>query len=215
MTIGGNLRQQRDGILVLFLCHQQAATAKHDRLVFRVNRFSLSQQRCRGLEVVGLNGIARSDDELLQCRRDHLIKELSDRLWRLGANKLADDLPVTNANHKWNTLGPQCRCHLWVFIDVDFDELELAIVFGFQIVEHWPELAAGAAPGRPEIDNHGYFLRAFDDPGFKLGIGNINWHSGTPSLQREIWATQRLFKQGQLAHRPPFANVPPVLYFAP
>src|SRR5439155_4939351 len=64
-----------------------------------------------------------------------------------------------------------------LLVDVHLDELEL-LVLGDDLVEHGRDGVAGAAPLRPEVDEHG--LVAPDDLLIEGRLGYVRCHSAGP-----------------------------------
>ena len=50
-----------------------------------------------------------------------------------------------------------------MLVDVDLDHPDLAAVRQHDLLQNWRQLLAGAAPGRPEIDNDRNLARRLDD----------------------------------------------------
>jgi hypothetical protein len=83
-----------------------------------------------------------------------------------------------------------------VLVDVHLDELHLALGGAHRLFEHRRELLAGAAPGRPEIDQHRLPLRFLDDVLDEVLRGRVldqRVRGGGLSLLQHLLDTPSLF----------------------
>ena len=64
-----------------------------------------------------------------------------------------------------------------VGVDVDLREVDVAVPLRGLGLERGAELAARAAPLRPEVDHHGDLARALDHVALELGLGNVANHA--------------------------------------
>src|SRR5699024_4322168 len=80
---------------------------------------------------------------------------LEDRRLRACAHDLLDDLTVVVDIHGGYAGHAIFRRSDRVLVDVHLDQADLVAVFGRDLVEDGGNLAAGAAPFRPEVDENG------------------------------------------------------------
>src|SRR5690606_21038846 len=93
--------------------------------------------------------------------------------------------------------------NMGMLVDIDLDQPDLAGLFGDDLFDGRTELAAGTAPGCPEIDQYRGFERGIDDIGLEAGIaaipdeiggkrsgaGRANRGPGAPSRDRVMLST--------------------------
>ena len=82
------------------------------------------------------------------------VEELLDRGRRLSADELGCDRPVAERLDGGDALNPERSRQPWVGVDVDLGQLDLAGAGIDGALDHRPELPAGSAPFRPEVDDH-------------------------------------------------------------
>jgi len=88
---------------------------------------------------------------------ERLNKSL-DRLRRLSANELGDDLAVLERLDGGNPLDAERACKLLIAVRVDLGQLDLATLLGDGALKDRPQLTARSTPLSPEINNDGNFL---------------------------------------------------------
>ena len=93
--------------------------------------------------------------------------EALDLAFRLGAHEAVDRLPLVEGEHGRNRLDAELLRDLRVLVDVDLDQRHLAAGVSDRLLQNRRELLAGAAPGRPEVDDHRRLLRRLDHVGGK------------------------------------------------
>ena len=87
----------------------------------------------------------------------------------VGVDRAAAD----ESEHRRNRLHAQLAGELRVGVDVDLDQLDLALGGQDVLLDRRAELAARAAPGRPEVDDDRGVLRRLDDVGHEAGVGAV------------------------------------------
>ena len=93
------------------------------------------------------------------------LHEALDLAFRLGAHEAVHRLPLVEGEHGRNRLDAQLLRDLRILVDVDLDQRHLAAGVSHRLLQNRRELLAGAAPGRPEIDDHRRLLRRLDHVG--------------------------------------------------
>jgi hypothetical protein len=74
---------------------------------------------------------------------------------RLGADEFIDDASAAKQLHGRNAADLKLLREILVLVGIDLYDLDLAGVLVGELLEHGTERATGAAPRRPEIDQHG------------------------------------------------------------
>ncbi len=92
---------------------------------------------------------------------------------RQGAHETVHRLAVVEGKDRRNRLHTQLRGDLLTFVDIHLDHAHGAIGPVHRFLERWRQLAAGAAPGRPEIDDHRRLARRLDHVGHEGGVGGV------------------------------------------
>ena len=145
----------------------------------------------RGGEIAGIQRVLGLLQRLLQRRgahgSDQPLHEALDLAFRLGAHEAVHRLPLVEGEHGRNRLDAELLRDLRVLVDVDLDQRHLAAGVSHRLLQNRRELLAGAAPGRPEIDDHRRLLRRLDHVGGEALSGRVLW------LRR---ATGRLANEG-------------------
>ena len=94
-----------------------------------------------------------------------------DELAQLGLGQrtleLIDRLAADKGKHRRNRADLEVLCELLLLVAVDLDQLEASAIVVFELFEHRPEGLAGAAPGRPEVDQNRHLHRCVDDIGLE------------------------------------------------
>ena len=127
-----------------------SATAASDAAGLELERAAQRRLVARLDEAVGLVGQQRVE-ELLDLRR------------RLGADELGGELAVLERLHGRDPLDPERGGDVRVGVGVELGQRDLALALGDELLEHRRQLAAGPAPGGPEVDDHRHLLGALDD----------------------------------------------------
>ena len=81
------------------------------------------------------------------------VDELLDLAFGQRAHEAVDRLAVDEGEDRRDRLDAHLRGELLVLVDIDLDELHLAIGLAHDLFEQRRQLLAGAAPRRPEIDD--------------------------------------------------------------
>ena len=142
---GGELgaREADDGGEILGLL------AKHGGEDFRrAGEIALGQRRLAAGEDVG-------DIVAAARRRDELVDDRLDLGFGLRAHEAVDRLAVDEGIDGGQRLDAELLGDGGVLVRVHLGEADLALGRAHHLLDDGGELAAGAAPGRPEIDQHG------------------------------------------------------------
>ncbi len=91
---------------------------------------------------------------------------------RLGADEFIDDASAAKQLHRRNAADLELLREVLVLVGVHLDDFDLAGVFVGDLLEHGSERAAGPAPGRPEVDEHGLRGGGVEDFGGEGGRGD-------------------------------------------
>ncbi len=92
----------------------------------------------------------------------------------LGAHEAVDGTAAAEGIDGRDRLDAQLRGDALVLVDVDLDQLDLAVGFLDHLFDGGPQLAARPAPGRPEIDDHRAGHRLLDDIGHEGLFGTVD-----------------------------------------
>ena len=84
-----------------------------------------------------------------------VLDELLDGALRDGADRLVDGLPLVEDDKGRDALDLIPDRELLLLVDVDLDDLELAVVGLSDLLDHGLHHPAGHAPDRPEVGEHG------------------------------------------------------------
>ena len=121
----------------------------------------------RPVELAGVGQMLRLLDRDLFRRRPERAREALDEgldlALRQGAREAVDRLAVAERVDHRDRLDAQLLGELGALVDVDLDQPDLAAGGLDHALEDRPELLAGPAPGRPEIDDHRLVARLLDD----------------------------------------------------
>src|SRR4051812_28975366 len=139
------------GLVALAALHQQPCQ-RHGRL----GAAGLELDRAAQRRFVAGGG------EALRLARDQRREEALDGRWALGADELADHAPVAERLDRRDPLDAEGLRQILVGVRVDLGEVELAVVLARLALEQRGELAAGAAPLRPEVDDDRHLARPVD-----------------------------------------------------
>ena len=123
-----------------------------------VRRWSLFRLLKLGLDQVG--------------RRHMAVEKLADLRLGQGADKTVDRLAVLEHHAEGDrphTKGlAELGCDLGLVVAVEFGKLEPARVGLFKLLKQWSQATAGAAPGRPDVQQHRLLLGCLDQLGFDI-----------------------------------------------
>ena len=144
----------------------------------------------------------RLGDRLRGGRRDHAIEEATHARLGQHAGELVGHATVDERLDVRNAADVVARRELLLVVGVELREREPAGHLGRQLVEDRPERAAGAAPRRPEVDQHGPLARSPDHDLVEVvgtyvdgvcghGAGDLRRMTG-----KQLWAPGRGFKLG-------------------
>ena len=94
---------------------------------------------------------------------------------RLGqhADEGIDRPPVHEGHHVRNATDAELRGKLRVLVQIDLHQAEAPGAVLFEALEHRAERTAGAAPRRPEVDQHGDFVRRINDVPLECISGGV------------------------------------------
>jgi hypothetical protein len=163
--VAGHLAQQRERLRVLAARVQQA-------------RERYGRVRARGLERDGApqRRLVARGHERVRLRRQQRVEERVDRGARLRADELRDDAAVLERLHGGDALDPEGTRDRRVRVGVELRERDLALARADRLLQHGRELAARAAPRRPEVDDDGKRARALDDLRLEVLLGDVEDH---------------------------------------
>src|SRR5204862_4054872 len=116
------------------------------------------------------------------------VEERLDARRRLGPDELRDDAAVLERLDRWDALDPEGGGEARVGVGVELREDDLALAGVHASLEQRRELAAGAAPFGPEVDDDGDALGALDDLCLEGLFGDVDDHA---SRVGRGWASGR------------------------
>ncbi|MNL18604.1 hypothetical protein D3C87_1397560 [compost metagenome] len=119
-----------------------------------------------GFERIGL-GLAR------RGAGNDLVGKTPHFALRHGAHEAIHGATAGKGEDGREGLDAELAGNVRVLVDIDLDQLDLAGLFPDHLFDGRAELAAGAAPGRPEIDQHRHLERGIDDIGLEAGIAAV------------------------------------------
>ena len=126
------------------------------------------------LSAAGVERLLRFRDALLGLI-GHGLREPGTHLGlRQGADELVDNLAVRKQLHGRDATDAVALRDLRVLVGVDLGQGETGAVFAGNLFENGAQLAAGAAPLSPEVDQHRTFAAGFQD--LLLEIGYVDGH---------------------------------------
>ena len=102
------------------------------------------------------------------------VQKLLDLAFSQGAGKTVYRLAIDHQDAGRNAADAKGCAKLLLLVRVDFDELEASGIGGFDFLQNRPQRLARAAPGRPEVKQHGRQHGSGDDFLFKVGNSNVN-----------------------------------------
>ena len=105
-----------------------------------------------------------------------LLDELPDVGFLLRALEPVDRPPLIEGVDHGNRLDAQLRRQGLRLVDVELDELDLALLLLDDFLQDRGERLAGPAPRRPEVDDHRLLHRAFDDVGGEVLLAGVLDH---------------------------------------
>src|SRR3954452_495299 len=115
-----------------------------------------------------------------------------EALLRVGADDLLGDLAVAEEDHRRDREDLVLRGGLLVLVDVELDDAQV-LALARDLLEDRADHAAGAAPGRPEVDEDGRL--GLDDLRLEARVGDVVESAG------HLWC--RSFKGREHAGRWP------------
>ena len=125
------------------------------------------RERDRGVGAVGLElerapqvVLAAGGDQPVGLGGQQAVEELRDLRGRLRADELVDDLAVAEGLDRRDALDAEGVGDLLVGVGVELGEVEVRLALADLVLEHRRELAAGPAPGGPEVDHDGHVVGA-------------------------------------------------------
>jgi hypothetical protein len=83
-------------------------------------------------------------------------------------------MPIHHQDAGRDAADAEGRAQLLLLVGVDFDKLEAACVLGFNFFKNRAQRLAGAAPGRPEVDQYGGGHGGGNDFRFEVGNGDVD-----------------------------------------
>jgi len=110
---------------------------------------ALGQHRVGLLEDLGDIGLARTRHAGRQ-----LVDKGRDLAFRHRAHETIGGLAVDESDHGRDRLDTHLARNRRMFVDVHLDQLDPALCSTDRLLDDRRELAAGAAPRRPEVDQH-------------------------------------------------------------
>ncbi len=124
----------------------------------------------RPLQVAGLAGLygrrqRLGDLGLVAGLADQLLDEFPDLALRNGAHEAVHRLAVLEGDDRRDGLDAELPGHRRMLVDVHLHQPDLAARLRDDLLQSRLQLLAGAAPGRPEIDEHGLVSRVLDHVG--------------------------------------------------
>ncbi len=112
-------------------------------------------------------GFLQDFRDIRLARRRHALGELVDEgvdlALRHRAHETVGRLAADERDHGRDRLNAHLARNGRMLVDVHLDQLDLALGRANRLFQHRRELTAGAAPGRPEVDQHRLALRFLDD----------------------------------------------------
>jgi hypothetical protein len=106
--------------------------------------------------------------------RDEAVEERAHEVLRLRAHELRHGVAVHERDRVGDRLQAERRHQLRVGVGVDVDQPEAPAVFTLELLQQRAQRPARAAPGRPEVHDHGDFHGAFDHIAFERRQGRID-----------------------------------------
>ncbi len=113
--------------------------------------------------------ILDSSRAFLPCGAKERLHELAELAFWNRTHEAIDRLAVLESIDGRNGLDAQLLRDLRVFVDIDLDETKRALSLGHEAFEQRAQLFARAAPGRPEINDHGHVHRRVQHVGGETG----------------------------------------------
>ena len=173
--VGRHQAQRLLGALDIAALEIAARQARERRHVLRV---LLQQHRVDFGGALQIAGLQR----LVGCRQrggrvhgrllaQQALDERLHRAFRLRALEAVERASVAERVDRRDGLDAQLIGERLVLVDVDLDEAHLAVVGADHLLQDRRELLAGAAPGRPEIDQHRRRAR---------GLQHVAWRRSQP-----------------------------------
>ena len=149
--------RQLAGAVGLALVEQDRGERHRGAPVVGIPLQRLLQVEPGGAGLAHLHRLRGSGNRAVGGARHERVEEAADLRLRQRADELAHHLAVAEGLHRGDALHLVAAGDAGVLVHVDLDELHLAGALCRDRLEGWTQHAAGAAPGRPEIDHHGQF----------------------------------------------------------
>ena len=131
------------------------------------------------------------------------------------SHEAVDRLPVLEGEHGGDRLHAHLPGDLRVIVDIELDQLDRALRRAHRLFQHRRELAAGAAPRRPEIDQHRHLARGFDHVAHEVLGGGVLDEVGIAAAGAAVLENGGIYAHDSSALQPckmgrtkPFGNRP-------
>jgi hypothetical protein len=111
---------------------------------------------------------------------NHLVGKAAHFTFGHGAHEAIDRTTAGKGEDGRNGLDAELTGNLRIFVDVDLDEANRTGLLIDDLFERRGQLAARAAPGGPEVNQHGLLERGVDHIGLERLIGRV-LYQGTGS----------------------------------
>ncbi len=92
---------------------------------------------------------------------------------RQRPHKSVDGLSILEREHRRDGLHAHLAGNLRMLVDIELDQPDGPFARAHGLLEDRGELTAGAAPRRPEIDQHRHFARGLDDIAHEVRRGGV------------------------------------------
>lgn len=175
----GNHRRKRHLGIVLAAQQQQVLDVVKARLVIgRVGGNGFLQLFQHGFGAgVGVVGGQFGFRLGLKRRRQVLVQEFLDFSFGQRAGEAVHRLAVHQEDAGRDAADAKGFAQLLLLVGINLDQLEAAFVGHFKFFKNRAERLARAAPGRPEVNQHGNSHGSGNDFLFKIGKGDVD-HDG-------------------------------------
>jgi hypothetical protein len=133
----------------------------------------LAQQ---GLGRLGVGCFGGFQSDLLgvrDLRAQVLVQELPDLPLRLRAHELVHGPASDEQHHQRNAADLQRGRDLRRLVGVELGQHEATAIGLHQLLQHGLQVAAGAAPGRPAVQQHRHLERALEHGLAEVGLGDV------------------------------------------
>ena len=174
-------RQRCHRVAELASADQQLDIVVADVVVARVCCQRVAQARQRGLHIarfqvlLGLLGVGLRGQFVLAGQV--LVEELAQFSLGQRTHEAVHRLAPLHQDAGRDALDAEGAGQLLLVVGIDLDQLEAAFISDLQLFQDRAERLAGAAPGRPEIDQNRGGHRGGNHLGFEVLQGDVN-HGG-------------------------------------